>query len=213
METSRRAAGFGLLIYALATPLAFMSSGAPGGGYSDHMVRSYIASEHWVPAFLFCYLGAAGALGLLFFGTRWHAALGSAGDLLRGLTVAGAATSVVGWFLDGGVAVSMAEGGHTVQHGVPHPVIYTLTETGNLLAVCAPAFFLGVGAILMASRSSMPTWLKAFSVLAGVCGILAPLFFTYGVFVLWTVVFSVWLVVGARRPAIATPASPSAAVV
>jgi hypothetical protein len=213
MEISRRAAGFGLLTYALATPVAFIVTGAPGGNYSDHLVRTYIASGHWVTAFVACYLGAAGALGLLVFGIRWYAAVGPAGDLLRGLAIAGAATSVVGWFVDGGVVVSMAEGGRTVQDGVPHVVIYTLTETGNLLAVCAPAFFLGVGAILMAARVSMPRWLKAFSVFAGVCGILAPLYFTYGVFALWAVVFSGWVIAGARRTATATPTSPSASLV
>jgi len=209
MEISRRAAGLGLLTYALATVVAFMASGAPGGSYSDSAVQNYLASGHWVTAFAFSYLGAFGALGLLFFGSRYRAALGPAGELLWGLTLAGATASVVGWFLDAGVAVSMAEGGRAVQSGVPHPVIYTLTETGNLLAVCAPALFLGVGAILMAMRSPQPTWLRVFSVLAGVCGILAPLFFTYGLYVLWTLVFSAWLIAGGRRTAPAQQPQPS----
>jgi len=97
--------------------------------------------------------------------------------------------------------VSMAEGGRSVQLGVAHPVIYTLTETGNLLAICAPALFVGVAAIMMAVRLPQPRWLRVFSVVAGVCGILAPLFFTYFVFVLWTLAFSGWMLAGARRTA------------
>ncbi len=201
METSRRAAGLGMLTYAVATPVAFFATGAPGGDFEDAFVRDYIASGHWVVAWLFCYLGAVGALGLLLFGARWHPVLGSAGELLRGLTVAGAAVSVVGWFIDGGVVVAMAEGGPSVRSGVPHAVVYVLTETGNLLAVCAPALFMGVAAILLALRSTMPTWLKVFSMVAGVCGVLAPLFLTYGVFVMWTLVFAVWLLTGGRREA------------
>ena len=213
MQTSRRIAGLGLLTYALATPVAFMAGGAPGGGYSDSMVRNYISSGHWLLAFFFCYIGAAGALGLFVFGARWHGAVGANRDLLRDLALAGGVISMVGWFIDGGVVVSMAEGGHAVQAGVPHPVVYTLTETGNLLAVCAPALFMGVAAILMAVRSPMPTWMKAFSVIAGVCGILAPLFFTYGLYVLWTVVFSGWLLAGDRGTSSTHPAPLQASLV
>jgi hypothetical protein len=201
------------MTYALATPLAFAAGGAPGGDYTDNLVTSYIGSDHWVLAWLYCYLGAAGAVGLLIFGLRWHSSTGSSGDTLRGLTLAAAAVSVVGWFVDGGVVVSMAEGGRAVQSGVPHPVVYTLTETGNLLAVCAPAFFMGIGAILLATRSPMPRWLKVFSVVAGLCGILAPLFFTYGLYVLWTVVFAGWLLAGGRRAAPTAAASREASLV
>jgi hypothetical protein len=213
MDSSRRAAALGLLAYALATPVAFMAGGAPGGGYSDSMVRTYLDSGHWVPAWLFCYLGALGALGLLVFGARWRSVDGSAEDLLGRLALAAAVVSVVGWFIDGGVGVSMAEGGHAVQAGVPHSVVYLLTETGNLLAVCAPAFFMGVGAIVLATRSPMPTWLKIFSLVGGVCGILAPLFFTYGVYVLWTVIFAGWLLAGGRRTAPMAPSAHEASLV
>ncbi len=199
MDTTRRAAGLGLLTYGLATTVAFMAIESPGGDYESGMVRDYVASGHWVPAFLLCYLGALGALGLLVFGSRMRAAVGSAGDLLWGLCIAATATSVVGWFVDGGVVVAMAEGGRSVQDGVAAPVIYTLTETGNLLAICAPALFVGVAGLLMAKRLPMPVWLRVFSVVAGVCGILAPGFFTYFVFVIWTVVFSGWLMTGVRR--------------
>jgi hypothetical protein len=199
MDTTRRAAGLGLLTYGLATTVAFMAVESPGGEYSPGVVRDYIATGHWVPAFALCYLGALGALGLLVFGSRLRTAVGSAGDLLWGLCIAATATSVVGWFVDGGVVVAMAEGGHSIQTGVAAPVIYTLTETGNLLAICSPALFIGVAALLMAKRLPMPGWLRIFSVVAGVCGILAPGFFTYFVFVIWTLVFSGWLIAGVRR--------------
>jgi hypothetical protein len=117
------------------------------------------------------------------------------GDLLWGLSVAAMSISVVGWFVDGGLVVAMAEGGHTVQVGTPDPIVYVITETGNLLAVCAPAFFIGVAAIVLAMRGSLPGWLRVFSVVAGICGILAPGFFTLFVFVLWTFVFGVKLIV------------------
>jgi hypothetical protein len=198
MDNSRRAAGLGLLTYGLATTVAFIATAAPGGEYSDRLVRGYIGSSHWMAAFIFCYLGAFGAVGLLFF-RRWHGSVGSVGDVFRSLLIAGAATSVVGWFVDAGVAVSMAEGGRAVQSGVPHTVVYTLTETGNLLAICAPAFFVGLAALLIGMRTAQPRFLRVFCIVAGVCGILAPLYFTYFAFVLWTLVFSGWMIAGARR--------------
>jgi hypothetical protein len=54
----------------------------------------------------------------------------------------------------------------------------------------------------------MPGWLRAFTLVAGLCGILAPFFFTYFVYVLWTVV--VGLIVATRRvPQVTSEAAPS----
>jgi hypothetical protein len=196
-STIPRSAGLGLLVYGLGTTAAFMTSGAPGGEYSTSMVRDYVARGHWATAFVLGYVGALSALGLLVLGaalrrTERH------GELLWGLGIAASATSVVGAFVTGGVDVAMAEGGDAVRTGVPLPVIYTMTEIGNLLAVCAPALFVGVAALVLAARSPMPGWLRVFSAIAGVCGILAPLFFTYFVFALWSVVAGITLAVSGR---------------
>jgi hypothetical protein len=183
-----RAAGVGLIVYGLGTTIAFGALGAPGGDYEAKLVPSYIEQSHWAAAFAIAYVGALSALGLLVFGGAMRRMLPRNGELLWGLSIAGAAISVVGWFVDGGVVVAIAEGGHTVQSGVPHPVVYTVTEIGNLLAVCAPAFFIGVAAIVLAATSNLPTWLRTFSAVAGVCGILAPAYVTLFIFVLWTLV-------------------------
>jgi hypothetical protein len=81
--------------------------------------------------------------------------------------------------------------------------VYTVTEIGNLLTVCGPAFFAGLIALVLAVRSPLPGWLRAFAAVAGVCGLAAPMFFTLFVFVLWTVVAGIRLLaVGpAARPA------------
>ena len=184
---SRRAAGLALVGYGLITFIAFADN-APGGDYEDSMVTRFISTDHMWAAFGLAYLGILGAFGLLIFGLRIRDEAGSAGDLVNGLTTVGTATSLVGWFVTGGVAVSMAEGGATVRDHIAHPVVYTLSETGNLLAVCSPALCAGVAAIILAAKAPMPTWLRIFSLVAGICGILAPFFFTYFVFVLWTVV-------------------------
>ena len=93
-----------------------------------------------------------------------------------------------------------AEGGIPVQHGIPLPVVYTLSEIGNLLSLCGPAFFVGVLAIVLGARALRPRWLSVFSLLAGLCGILLPFYFVIPVYLLWAVTFGVWLVAKAPRP-------------
>ena len=195
---NRQAGGTALLVYGLATSFAFMTN-APGGDYVESNVAQFIAPGRMWTAFGLAYLGILGALAALVFGHYIRDEVGSARGLFSGLAVAATATSLVGWFLTGGVAVAMAEGGPAVRGAVPHPVVYTLTEVGNLLAVCAPALCVGVAAFLLAARSALPRWLRVFSVVAGVCGVLAPFYFTYMLFVLWTVVAGVTLVVAGRR--------------
>jgi hypothetical protein len=195
MNTIPRSAGTGLLVYGLGVTTAFMTLGAPGGAYEPAKITSYLSSDHWPAAFTIAYVGALTALGLLLFGHGLRVgggALGGAlGELAWGAAIAGTASSVVGAFLTGGLDVAMAEGGPAVQAGLPHPVVYTVSEIGNLLTVCAPAFFVGVVALMLAAKAPLPRWLRGFSALAGACGILAPLFFTYFVFVLWTIVTGV----------------------
>lgn len=74
------------------------------------------------------------------------------------------------------------------------------------VVACAPALCVGVAAVVLAVRASFPGWLRVFSVLAGICGILAPFFFTYFIFVLWTLVAGG--VVAARGRTSVTPAQP-----
>jgi Na+/H+-dicarboxylate symporter len=88
------------------------------------------------------------------------------------------------------------------------PVFYTLTEIGNLLAVCGPALCLGVAALVLATRGPLPTWLRVFSVLAGVCGVLAPFYFTYFVYALWTLVAGITWTLG-RSPQRVRDSEPS----
>lgn len=194
MQQIPKAAGIGLIVYGVGVTAAFMVSGAPGGAYTPGLVSDYVSSGHWPAAFAMSYVAALAALGLLVLGQGLRRLGGSLGDLLWGMSVAATAASVTGAFVVGGLDVAMAEGGHSVQAGVPASVVYTITEIGNLLLVCAPAFFAGVMAVLLGARSTLPTWLRVFSVVAGVCGILAPLFFTYFVFVLWTITTGVHVV-------------------
>jgi hypothetical protein len=199
METTRRAAGLGLLAYGIGTPLAFLNIGSPGGDFRNQVVTTYMSSGHWATAIALAYLGAFAALGLLVFAHRMRHELGSAGDALWGLAVAGTATGVIGWFLVGGIAVAFAEGGLPLV-GVPHPVVYLVSEMSNLIAVCASAFFVGAIALVLAARATLPRWLRVASYVAGPCGLLAAFFFPVFVFWLWAIAFGMWAVTTDARP-------------
>jgi hypothetical protein len=198
VDTTRRAAGLGLLAYGIGTPLAFISIGSPGGDFSDQVIATYMSSAHWPTAIALAYLGAFAALGLLVFANRMRHELGSAGDALWGLAVAAAATGVIGWFLVGGIAVAFAEGGRPLA-GVPHAVVYLVSEMSNLIAVCASAFFAGVLALVLALKATLPRWLRVASFVAGPCGMLAAFFFPLFLFWLWAVAFGAWALTTQER--------------
>ena len=202
--TTRRAAGIALICYALGTLFAFAPY-SPGGDYSDTAVATFVSSGHMWGAFASAYLGVFSALLLLVVGLALRDEVGSLRDAFFALTAVGATTSMVGFFLSGGVAVSMAEGGSVVRTGVPHPVVYTLTETGNLLSVCAPALCVGLASLMFVRRVALPTWLTVFTVVAAVCGVLAPFYFTYLLYLLWALVAGALLALR-RTPAAVTEA-------
>jgi hypothetical protein len=207
MTTSRRAAGLGLLAYGIGTPLAFSFVGAPGGTYHEEDVRAFISSDHWASAFAWAYVGLFASLGLLVFADRMRHELRSGGGILWGLAVGGTAAAVVGWFLAGGVAVAFAEGGPELS-AVPLPVVYTLTEMGNLVAVCASAFLVGSAALVLAARASLSTPLRTATAVAGVCGLLAAFFWPIGLFWLWAIGFGAWLLVTGAREIRPVPVEP-----
>ena len=193
MATTRRAAGVGLLAYGIGTPMAFISIGAPGGDYSDSAVTTYMSSGHWATAIALAYLGAFAALGLLVFANRMRQELGSAGDALWGLAVAGTTAGVIGWFLVGGISVAFAEGGLPLA-AAPHTMVYLVSEMSNLVAVCCSAFFVGAAALVLAAKAALPAWLRVASYVAGACGLLAAFFFPLFVFWLWAIAFGMWAV-------------------
>lgn len=192
-----RWAGVGLLVYSVTTFTGFLFSGAPGGDYSAGQVAAYTAAAHAPTAIAVWYVSALGALALVLFGAGLRR-LPATGRPLAAIATVGAAVSVTGAFVSGGVVVAMIEGGGAVHSGVAQPTVYMFTELGNLLAVTGPALCVGVIALVLAVRGGVPGWLRVISAIGGVCGILAPYYFTYFVYTLFTLVLGVALI-AARR--------------
>jgi hypothetical protein len=200
MNTIPRSAGIGLLVYTVGTTAAFIGAGGPGGDYKSATISGYIDPSHYPTSLSFWYLGALSALGLLAFGYGLRRLDEPTGETAWAMSIAAMTTSVVGAFVGGGLVVALAEGGPAVRQGMPLAVVYTLSEIGNLLSLCGPAFFVGVLAIVLAARAQLPRWLGVLSALGGLCGILLPFYFTIPLYLLWTVTFGVWLIARASRP-------------
>jgi hypothetical protein len=205
MNAIPRSAGLGLLAF-LAGIVAWSFAGTMGGNFHETEVQAFIEGHHRNLDFALYTVGALASIGLLVFGWAVRDRFDRVGELVWGLSIAGTATAVSGLFLLGGFQVAMAEGGRQAQE-VPQSVAYTIGTIGHLFAGPAPALFLGVIALLLAARAEMPGWLRVFTVLAGVCGITAALYFTAAVYLLWVLVFGIWVV--ARRQPSVRPAGDS----
>lgn len=211
-ESIPRFAGVGVLVYTVATAAGFMFTGSPGGDYRVSDVTSYIAADHATTALVVWYVAGLGTLALVVFGAALRR-LPRLGQPLAALAAIGAALGVAGAWLAGGVDVAMVEGGDAIRSGVPAPVVYVLTEIGHALAVCGPAMCVGIIGIVLAVRRMLPVWLGVLSVIGGVCGILAPFYFTYFVYLLWVLVLGIALASARQPPAAEAQPKAAAAIV
>lgn len=202
---ARRSAGIALAGYGLLTLAALLGMGTPGGDYEPAKVSGFLAADHFPAAAVFGYVGVLASFGLLVFARGARRLVGDAADVVWALGIAATSAGVVGAVASAGIAVAAAESGSPVRDGVPLPVVQMLGEITGLVFACVPALFAGVIAIILARRSALPAWLRVFSVVAGVCGVLAPAFFTLFLFVLWTLVLGGWLAVNGHRLGAAEP--------
>jgi hypothetical protein len=204
--TITRGAGTALLVYGIGTTVGYFGAGGPGGDFEPATIAGYTAPSHYPVAVGLWYLGGLAALALVPFARELRSLGGWLGETLWGLGIAASCTSVVGAFLGGGLVTALWEGGPSVQQGLPQPVVYALSEVANLMALCGPAFFVGAAAVLLGVRGPLPAWLRVFSVVAGVCGILLPFYFTIPVYLLWVLVLGIRAVVRGAREARPTQA-------
>jgi hypothetical protein len=198
MNTSRRTAGLGLLAFAIGTPVAFLSVGAPGGNYVDSTVTNYISSGHLAVAIGMAFLGAFATLGLLPFASRMRSELRSGGDIFWGLVVAAVAASVIGWFLVAGVPVVYAEGG-TALTGLPHGVAFALGTLSMQMAATAGTFLVGAALLVLAARAPLPGAIRVITIVGGVAGLLAGFFFPVFLFWLAAIVLGGWTLASGTR--------------
>jgi hypothetical protein len=192
MNTSRRAAGFGLLAYGIGTPFALIAYGVPGGKYSEAVTAKFISSGHMTTVLISSYVGAFAALGFLVFANRMRHELRSGGDFFWALAVAGTTSAVIGYISLGSIAIDSRSIGSAVT--VPHSVIHLVAGIALEIVIGATTLFLGIATILLAARSTLPSWLRVATYLGGVGGLLSVLFDPQLLFWLWAIIFGIWAI-------------------
>ncbi|WP_062318353.1 hypothetical protein [Demequina maris] len=186
-----RGAGLALIFYGIATMVAAVLAGTPGGEYDETALRGFVESGH-AASLTWAAVGIAGALALLP-AVRGLSAGRDAHDPAWGLGIAAVAVGVAGWFIAAGLPVTFLEAGDKVTSAIPLPVVQAIGEIGVLVSLCGPALLMGVVALLLVRRRDLPRWVRVAAAIGGLCGITAPLFVTAFVYLLWAVVMGAWM--------------------
>jgi hypothetical protein len=206
-------AGAGAIAFSVFTAIAVTFGGAPGGNYVESDVASYVAIGHLPTVIVIGYLALFGVLGLIcvFAYLREVVSLEPAHKLATnifwGAGLAAAASMAVGWGLVTGIAVAAAEGGssnpgNTVAASISHPETYALSDTSINVIYGSGGFMLGFAlvALMVASRGTLPNWLRWLTLIIGVLAIGSPAYLPSFAVPIWGIVVGVWLIAAGRVP-------------
>lgn len=202
-------AGLGAIAFSVFTVVAVAVGGAPGGNYDSADVGRYVSIGHLPTVIVTGYLALIGVFGLIcvFAYLRELISLDPAHKLATsifwGTGLVAASSIAVGWGLVTGIAVAAAEGGssnlgNSTPAAISNAEFYTLSDTSlNVLYACG-GFMLGFALIslMVASRGTLPGWLRWLSLVVGVLAIAAPAYFPSFAIPIWGLVMGVWLVGG-----------------
>jgi len=213
IREGRALAGAGAIAFSVFTAIAVTFGGAPGGNYVESDVANYVAIGHLPTVIVTGYLALFGVLGLIcvFAYLREVVSVEPARKLATnifwGAGLLAAASMAVGWGLVTGIAVAAAEGGssnpgNTVAASISHPETYSLSDTSINVIYGSGGFMLGFAlvALMVASRGTLPTWLRWLTLIIGVLAIGAPAYFPSFAVPIWGIVVGVWLIVAGRVP-------------
>ena len=196
MNTSRRTAGLGLLAFGIVTPAAVIISKMPGVGipHEERNIAEYLVSSNRAGGNTAAFLAGIAALGVLVFANWMRHELRSSGDLLWGLAIVGTGLAVAGWFLLGGMGLSVGEAG--VASGLPHQVVYLNVHMASSVAIEASSLVISIAVLVLAARTALPGWLRVASYVGALGGLTGVIFMPLYLFWLWAILFGLWAVMG-----------------
>jgi hypothetical protein len=187
------------------TVAGIVISMSPGGGYEESQIADYLSKGHRPVVIVAFYLGLFGILGLIILLAHLRDAIGVAPENQRlatifwGTGLAGAASFAIGWAIIGGQVVAHLEGGDAIA--IPPPVTYLIGEIGVVMIFGSGAMLLGFALIALglASRLTLPGWLRWSTLIAGVASLAGLAFFPFFLLIIWGIVIGVWLLAPGRR--------------
>ena len=206
MLQASRWPGVGALGFAILWFVGVILMSPPGGNYSAKDLQDFTASGHRTTAVIGMALSLVGVVGLLILIThlrRLAASRRGDGGFVWGAGLISAAGFAIGTVLINTVPMGLANGGRPV----PASVTYMFTQTGFAAAWGIGGCFLAVTLLALAVPGplAMPSWLRWFTIVAGVIGLFSLAFFPFFILIVWALVAGIWLLVSA--PAIAHPAT------
>jgi hypothetical protein len=196
-----RWAGVGALGFAILWMGGVILAAPPGGNYSVKDLQDFTASGHRSAVVVGMALSLIGVVGLLLAIThlrRFAAARPDGGGFVWSAGLISAAGFAIGTVLVDVVPMGLANGGRPI----PASVTYMFTQTGFAAAWGIGGSFLAVTLLALAvpGVAAMPSWLRWFTVVAGVIGLFSLAFFPFFILVLWALVAGIWLI--AAKPAV-----------
>jgi hypothetical protein len=205
-------AGLGAIAFGVFTVIGTMG-GAPGGNYDESSVAAYVSIGHLPAVIITGYLALLGVLGLISVFAYLREAVASdpshrvATNVFWGAGLVAAASLAVAWGLVTGIAVAAAESGssnpgNTVAAPISHAETYALSDTSLNVLFGSGGFMLGFAlvALMIASRGTLPAWLRWLTLVVGILALAAPAYFPAFAIPVWGVVMGGWLIVAGRLP-------------
>jgi hypothetical protein len=198
MRRGSRLAGAGAIAFGVLTVVGLFG-GSPGGNYDESTVVEYLKIGHFPVVIVTGYLAMLGVVGLICLLAYLRSLIDVDVDraimarIFWGIGLGGATSMAVSWGLITGIALSAAEGGSGAA--VPHSTTYVMADTSLNVLFGSGAILLGAALItfMVGSKGTVPSWMRWFTLAAGVLAIGAPFYFPAFAIPIWGVVTGVWL--------------------
>jgi len=212
VNRERRLAGVGGIAFAVSLVVGFTFFGPKGGQYSAAEIVAF-AAQGSTALIASVYLFAVSIIGLIVlmaYLSETCFGAGRQGRVAWGASLLAAASVLIGWGLYLAVPTSVIAGGPAIDPAVS----YAFVSAGFVVLFGVGGMLLGIALLTLAiAGHTAPTWVRAFSGLAGLSALFAWGFIVvsqwspnqwlpvpFYVVVLWGFVIGGWLVVSSPRP-------------
>lgn len=186
--------GVAAVLFPVLTFVGLVLSNPPGGNYSAKHISDFVAHGHRPVIYVSLYLLLLAAAALLYLvsGLRERVVGGFASRLFATTGYAAGAAWAIGAALIFTVPIGLANGGHLPSDS---NVIYMFSQAGFVIIFDAGGILLALALLGLAAgaRAAVPSWLRWFTVLAGVVGLASFAFFPFFILLIWSLVFGIWL--------------------
>jgi hypothetical protein len=198
-------AGVGAIGFAVLTFVAILIVNWPGGGYSEAIARSYVASGNLPVALIGTLIGLIGVVGLICLlaylrqaAEESSPAISLVPQIVSAVGLAGAASFGVGWGLVSAQPLAHVEAGADL--GVAPTLTYMISEATSAIIFGPAPMLVGLALIVLTVGSGkvLPPWLRWLTLAAGMVALTSLAFFTFFLFLVWSIVIGVWLLLSAR---------------